>query len=472
MDCKNFWLQILRRLEPTIARAQFLTWFQNTIVLDYAGGVLTIGTPTSIACEHLTQKFQLKILQAAQELQAEIKQANFQVEAVLADGNDPRTIDLTAVFAKPSDKRIYRVRGRNELILTTEGLRSAKLNPRFTLANFVPVAENRLAHAAALAIARNPGQTYNPLFIYGGVGLGKTHLLSAIGHEILTNNPNKLVIFTTAEIFTREFSQAAQKRTLEKFKRQFLEADILLFDDVQFLEGREGTQTALFNLFNELHAAGKQIVFTSDRPPLELTEIMERLRSRMSWGLITEIDAPSYESRLAILKIKACERQTILDPEILDFIAVNVGDSIRSLEGILTWITAQVNLLANQPTLRDLSRMLNKANKKEPLLGMPKESFELTVQTPAEILKLVANYFQLSESEILSSSRQKKLRLARQITMYLARKNLGSSLSELAQQFKRDPATVLHACRKVATDLKLDAVLLRKVNGIKKAMGL
>lgn len=472
MDFKNFWLAVLRRLEPTISRAQFLTWFRDTIILTQKTETLVIGVPTLIAREHLAQKFTLKVLQAAAEIDASVKEVEFEVDAALSNGADPRTIDLAAVFARPQDKKIYRVRGRNELVLTTTGLRSAKLNPRFTLANFVPTDENRLAHAAALAIARNPGRTYNPLFIYGGVGLGKTHLLSAIGHEILTNNPNNLVVFTTAEIFTREFSQAAQKRSLEKFKRQFLEADVLLFDDVQFLEGREGTQTALFNLFNELHAAGKQIVFTSDRPPLELTEIMERLRSRMTWGLTAEIEFPSYESRLAILKTKVQAQQTVLDPEILDFIAVNVGDSVRALEGTLVWVTAQINLLATQPTLRDLSRMLTKANKKEEILGAPQENFELTVKTPTEILELVANYFQIPKEEILSRSRQKKPRLARQIIMHLARQNLGSSLSELARQFNRDPATVLHSCRAISANLKVDEVLVRKVNGIKKEMGL
>ncbi len=472
MDCKNLWLSILRRLEPTISRSQFFTWFQNTTILNLEEETLVIGTPTAFARDWVARKYAVKILQAAEEENSKIKEVEFEIEAALNDGVDPRTVDLKAVFAKPSDKKVYKARGREEVVLTRSGILSAKLNPRYTLANFVPGNENRLAHAAALSVARTPGLTYNPLVIYGGVGLGKTHLLSAIGHEILTNDPNKVVAFTTAEIFTREFITAAKKFKADEFKKKYRDIDVLLFDDVQFLENRDKTQIELFNIFNELHGAGKQIIFTSDRPPSELTAIMDRLRSRLTWGLVCEIEQPNFQSRLDILKSKTQERRAILDPELLEFIAMNVTASVRELESALSWTTAQTDLLQTQPTIRELGRMLEKMNKKERMLGLPENTRESTIKTPAEIIELVSKHFNLPTADICGESRKKEFRTARQIAMYLSREILGCGLAEIAKNFSRDHSTVLHACRKITTELKKDEALIRHINAVKKEMGL
>lgn len=472
MDYKNFWLSILRRLEPTISRSQFLTWFQNTAALTLENETLVVGAPTNFTRDWISQKYALKILQAAAEENSKIKEVEFDVDAALGDGIDPRTIDLKAVFAKPGDKKIYKARGREEVVLTRSGIISAKLNPRYTLANFVPGDENRLAHAAALSVSRTPGLTYNPLVIYGGVGLGKTHLLSAIGHEILTNDPNKVVSFTTAEIFTREFVAASKKFQADEFKKKFRDIDVLLFDDVQFLENREKTQTELFNIFNELHQKGKQIVFTSDRPPSELTQIMDRLRNRLTWGLVCEIEQPNFRSRLDILKSKTQERRVILDPELLEFIAMNVTNSIRELESTLAWTTAQIDLLHTQPTVREVGKMLEKIKKNERVLGLPENTPEISIHTPAELIELVSKYFNLPTEEICGISRKKEFRVARQIIMYLSREILGCGLAEIAKSFGKDHSTVLHACKKISTNLQKDEALIRHVNAVKKEMGL
>ncbi|MFH1375759.1 MAG: chromosomal replication initiator protein DnaA [Patescibacteria group bacterium] len=472
MDCKNLWISILRRLEPTIARAKFLTWFQNTTILDIAGETLVVGAPTTFARDWIANKYALKILQAAEEENPQIKEVEFAVDAALGDGIDPRTIDIKAVFAKPGDKKIYKVRGREEVFVTNSGILSAKLNPRYTLANFVPGEENRLAHAAALSVSRTPGMTYNPLVIYGGVGLGKTHLLSAIGHEVLANNPNKVIALTTAEIFTREFVAAAKALRADEFKKKYRDIDVFLFDDVQFLENRDKTQAELFNIFNELHNSGKQIVLSSDRPPSELTEIMDRLRNRLTWGLVAEIEQPSFQSRLEILKNKTQERRVILDPELLEFIAMNVTESVRELESALHWSIAQTELLHTQPTIRELGRMLGKINKKERILGLPESATEVSVRTPAELVELVSKYFQLPVAEICGASRKKEFRTARQIVMYLSREVLGCGLAEIAQNFDRDHSTVLHSCRRITAALQKDEALVRHVNAVKKEMGL
>lgn len=472
LDNKNLWLSILRRLEPTITRANFLTWFQNTAVFGVEGETLVLGVPSAFARDWINSKYAIKILQAASEENAEVKEIEFEVDNALSDGIDPRTTDLKAIFAKPSDKKIYKVRGREEMNITEGGIRSGRLNPRYTLANFVPGEENRLAHAAALSVARNPGMTYNPLVIYGGVGLGKTHLLSAIGHEVITNNPNRVVAFTTSEMFTREFIAAAKKQEAEKFKKQYREVDVFLFDDIQFLENRDRTQEELFNIFNELHNAGKQIVITSDRPPAELHQIMDRLRSRLTWGLVAEIEQPCYQSRLAILKNKTQERRVILDPEILDFLAMNITDSVRALEGALHWAIAQTDLLNTQPTLRELGKMLGKLNRKERVLGLPENVSPTSIKTTSELIDLVSNYFKLPKAEVCGESRKKDLRVARQIAMYLSREILGCGLATIAKEFNKDHTTVLHACRKIEGELQTNESLIRHINAVKKEMGL
>jgi chromosomal replication initiator protein len=472
LDYKNFWLSILRRLESTISKSQFLTWFQNTAALTLENETLVIGAPTNFARDWISQKYAVKILQAAEEENAKIKEVEFEVDAALSDGIDPRTVDLKAVFAKPGDKKVYKARGREEVVVTRSGVLSAKLNPRYTLANFVPGDENRLAHAAALSVSRAPALTYNPLVIYGGVGLGKTHLLSAIGHEVLTNDPNKVVTFTTAEIFTREFVAASKKFQADEFKKKFRDIDVLLFDDVQFLENRDKTQIELFNVFNDLHQKGKQLVFTSDRPPSELTEVMDRLRSRLTWGLVCEIEQPNFHSRLEILKSKTQERRAILDPELLEFIAMNVSDSVRSLESALAWSIAQTELLHTQPTIRELGKIIEKTNKKERVLGLPENTPESSIHTPAELIELISKYFNLPVEDICGTSRKKEFRTARQIAMYLSREILGCGLAEIAQNFSRDHSTVLHSCRKISNELQKDEALIRHVNAVKKEMGL
>lgn len=472
MDYKKFWITVLHRLEPTIARAKFLTWFKDTAALGIEGETLIVGAPTPFVRDWLHGKYALKILQAAAEQRPELKEVEFAIDATLADGVDPRTVNIQAVFSKDGDKKIRRIAGTQEISVTTGGLRSARLNPRYTLANFVPGEENRLAYAAALSVARAPGATYNPLFIYGGVGLGKTHLLSAIGHEVITNDPGKVVVYLTADMFVNEYVSACKKLKNDEFKRRYRDVDVFLLDDVQFLENKDKTQEEFFNIFNTLHGAGKQICVTSDRPPAELTAIMDRLRSRLTWGLTAEIEQPNFQSRLEILKTKTQERRTILDPEVLEFIAVNVTDSVRSLEGLLVTALAEADLLHIQPTVRSLGKLLAKLNKKERVLGLPENAPETMVKTPEEMIRLVAGYFQLPESEIMSPRRQKEYKVARGIAMYLIREVLGLRLAAIGQHFSRNHATVLHAVNKIQADLKKDASLVRQVNGIKKELGL
>jgi chromosomal replication initiator protein len=297
-------------------------------------------------------------------------------------------------------------------------------------------------------------------------------LLSAIGHEVIVNDPNKVVVYLTAEMFVNEYVAAIKKMQLDRFKQKYRSADVLLVDDIQMLEGKTKSQEEFFNVFNTLHNAGKQIVVTSDRPPAELTEIMDRLRSRLTWGLVAEIEQPSYESRLAILKSKTQERRAILDPEVLDFIAMNVSDSVRALEGVLVRALAEADLLHTQPTVRSLAKLLTKLNKKERVLGVPEAASAIKIRTAAEMIQFVADYFQLDKAVLTGTSREKAIKTARQIAMYLMRDLLGLGLEAIATEFAKNNATVLHSVRKIQADLKTDSALVRQVNGVKQELGL
>lgn len=465
MDYKNIWLTILTRLEPTISRGKFLTWFANTAVLGIEGSRLTLGVPTAFARDWLQSKYALKILQAAQEQNAALTEIEFAVDTILADGNDPRTVNLAVVFGKPGDKKVRKVAGTQEVAVTSSGIRSGLLNPRYTLANFVPGEENRLAHVAALSVARTPGQTYNPLVIYGGVGLGKTHLLSAIGHEVLTNNPNKVVVYLTAEMFMNEYIASVKRAKTDEFRRRYRDADVLLVDDVQFLAEKEQTQIEFFNVFNAVHSAGKQIVVTSDRAPHQLDGLMDRLKSRLTWGLVAEVEQPQYKSRLEILKLKAREHRAIIDPRALELIAERVTVGVRALEGVLTTVLAESDLLKCPPTLARIERLLGKISDTEQKVQPVSQLKTVAPEhNPDAIVALVAGKFGVSHDEMVSPSRRRDIASARAVAMLLLRDMFQMSFSAIGAKFSRDHATVMHAIEKArnTSELALQAATLRE----------
>lgn len=473
MHTQDLWRSVLQRLQPTISRANFVTWFQHSAVLELTeSGCLRVGVPTAFARDWIASKYATKILQAAKELDSAVLDVELAVEAALAD-SDTRAVDARQLAAAESDKSVRKIRNQNAVTVTAGGAISAALHAGSTFAQFVPCEENRLAHAASVSVARRPGQTYNPLVIYGGVGLGKTHLLNAIGHETLACDATKKVVYLTAEMFTNEFVAATKKLKTDEFRRRYRDADVLLLDDVQFFEGREKTQEEFFNLFNALHAAGKQICVTSDRPPSELAELMDRLRSRLSWGLIAQVEAPGYESRLAILESKTRQKRAILDPEVLQFVALNVTGSVRELEGVLNRALAEADLLDRQPTVRRVAQIIEQLDRRERLIGAPARAEQPEqARTPQDFIELTARHFGLSPQALSSDSRTKDIKTARGVAMYLIRDQLGLGLADIGRRFSRNHATVLHAIQRINDDLKSDAALLRRVNAVKAELGL
>ncbi|MEK7146013.1 MAG: chromosomal replication initiator protein DnaA, partial [Patescibacteria group bacterium] len=372
------------------------------------------------------------------------------------------------------DKKVRKLPNRQEVRLA-EGVASKCLNPRYTLENYVVGQDNRLAHAAAMAVATSPGTLYNPLFVYGGVGLGKTHLLQATGNEILMRDSDKVVVYITSERFTNEIIEAIGKRNSKSFKDRYRKVDCLIIDDIQFLANKEMTQQEFFHTFNELYDNNKQIIISSDRPPKDLSILEDRLVSRFEMGMIVDVSLPDYETRLAILHSKCREYQVLIHPEVLEFIALNVQQSIRELEGLLLQAIAEAQLEKSTPTVRSVAKILKKHGKDSEVKGY--ESFS---SAPAsrptsskEVIELVARYYKLDAGDILGESRKRTVMMPRQMAMYLIRHELNFPYEQIGEDFGgKNHTTVMHACEKVISRLKKDQHLLRDVNSIKKEMGL
>ncbi len=331
----------------------------------------------------------------------------------------------------------------------------ARLNPKYTFSEFVIGNSNRFAHAAALAVAEAPANAYNPLFIYGGVGLGKTHLMHAIGNFISQNNKQTKIVYVTSEKFTNELINSIRDNKNESFRNKYRTVDVLLVDDIQFIAGKEKTQEEFFHTFNALHEANKQIILSSDRPPKEIPTLEDRLRSRFEWGLISDIQPPDYETRIAILRKKAERESTEIDNQIHEFIAKNIKSNIRELEGALTKIIAFANLSKSDITM-DLAvealKDIVKNNKPQ----------QLNYDT---IKKVVAHYYNVKITELNSKKRTRAITYPRQIAMYLCRELTDMSLPKIGEVFGgRDHTTVMHACDKIINDLKENENLAEQIS--------
>ncbi len=321
---------------------------------------------------------------------------------------------------------------------------SANLNPKYTFASFVVGNNNRFAHAAALAVAEAPAASYNPLFIYGGVGLGKTHLMHAIGNEILKNNRNSRILYVTSEAFTNELINAIKDNTGDQFRNKYRSIDVLLIDDIQFIAGKDRIQEEFFHTFNTLYESGKQVILSSDKPPKDIPLLEDRLKSRFEWGIIADISNPDYETRLAILRKKAQIENIIIDDEILSTIATRIDSNIRELEGALNKLTAKASLVQTPITMEMAERAINDI-----------VAAQEKVISAEFIQDVVAKYFSVNPKDLKGSKRSNDITFPRQIAMYMCRNVANMSLPQIGRAFgKRDHTTVMHACNKVEQDMK------------------
>lgn len=468
---REFWVDVLKVLEPLLKRSDFLTWFQHAAVLARSKDTVTLGFPVVLSRDWAANKYQAQVLEAVQTCDPGVTSVVFEVDGKLGQPDDVRSVDVNSV--SPSIKKMRKVRNKDEYTVTTDGVRSKALNPKYTLESFIIGPENRLAHAACTAISKRPGTAYNPLFIYGGVGLGKTHLLQAAGNGILRQNPNAVVAYMTSEKFTNEIVDAIQSHGAQTFKAKYRNVDCLIIDDIQFLAGKARTQEEFFHTFNELYDANKQLILSADRPPKELKDIKDRLMSRFEMGMIVDVQFPDYETRLAILHAKCREHQVLMPTEVLEFIAYNVHHSIRELEGVLMQAIAQYELEHSTPTIRSVAQILKKLNRDADLaiLEDGREQRALA-KTPEDVLEIVADYFKVTKSDLIGAVRRKEISMPRQVCMYLIRKELGSSYEQIGAEFGRNHTTVMHAFEKVVKLLRKDQKLVRDMNALKAEMGL
>ena len=346
--------------------------------------------------------------------------------------------------------------------VSPDAIQSANLNPKYTFDTFVVGSNNNLAHAAALAVAESPGEIYNPLFIYGGVGLGKTHLMHAIAHFILKNDPKAKILYVTSETFTNELIDAIRNKnniTTTEFREKYRNNDVLLIDDIQFIIGKESTQEEFFHTFNTLYESKKQIIISSDKPPKEIETLEERLRSRFEWGLTVDIQSPDYETRMAILRKKEEMEGYKIDNEVIKYIATHVKSNIRELEGALTKIVALSRLNKCDITLQLAEEALKD-------IISPGSQREVTAEL---ILQIVADHFGLTPLDITSQRRSKEIVYPRQITMYLCRSMMDIPLQSIGKVLGgRDHTTIIHGCEKIAADLKKDDSLKNTIEILKK----
>ena len=423
-SAKEIWEAAKGILQIELSRHNYETWVKDTIGLSYQKNLFVIGTPNAFAGEWLEER----LLSLVKKTLISIIGQEVEVQFQICQGAFPQ--------AKGAPN----------------------LNLRYTFDTFIVGSCNRLAHAAALGVAEDPGHSYNPLFIYGGVGLGKTHLVQAIGHVAFANGFQ--VLYTSTEQFTNEFITAIRERKTEDFRTKFRNVDFLLIDDIHFIAGKEQTQESFFHTFNDLHNANKQIVLTSDRHPRSLTLLEDRLRSRFEWGLITDIQPPDLETRLAILQVKSEQQGVNPSKEVLDFLARRYQKNIRELEGSLNRVIAYAKLTREPITIELTEKALRDVGD----IGAQK-------LTPTFILNTVAKHFSLSLEALQGKQRDQKTALARQIAMYLVREETHCPLEEIGELLGgKDHSTVLYGHQRILTQMEVDPTLRQTVLGIREAL--
>lgn len=473
VDKKVLWEQILGSIHGQIDRGHLLTIFVNSAVLSYEDGVLTLGFASIIGPTYVKEKYHAKMYPLILAILPDLKEIRYEMKTALSDADYPDKLTIDAFMCVIGTQRKTRKAPNKQEVLLEGGMRSKILNRRYSLQNFIPGSENRLVHAACLAVGAKPAGIYNPLYIYGGVGLGKTHLLQATGLEILHNHPEKKVVYMTAEHFINKIVDAIGRKHTKPFKDEYRNLDCLIVDDIQFFANKSTSEQEFFHTFNDLYDNGKQIILSADRPPRELEGFDDRLKSRFGMGMLIEVAKPSFETRLAILKAKCAEYEVMLDPEVVEFVAFNVTHSVREMIGVLVTAIGEAQLENSTPTLRTVAQVIRKLSRDQEVSTIDfKDQQKSVVRGHEDVLDIVAKYFSLTKSDLVGADRKKEIMTPRQITMYLIREILNQSYEAIGENFGgRNHTTVMHSCSKVENQLKIDNKLQRDVNALKKELG-
>jgi chromosomal replication initiator protein len=449
MDAKQVWRAALGELQVSLSPANFETWLRDTHLVDVDEQRFRIAVPNGFAKDWLETRYRSLISQTL----ARVVGYSVQVEFVVAAAGESQAPAATVV-AQP-------VRVEPTRVGAPEGAAAGatNLNARYTFANFIVGSANRLAHAASLSVAERPGHAYNPLFLYGGVGLGKTHLMHAIGNAVVAKFPRKRVAYATSEKFTNEFITSIQQGKIDDFRARYRRIDLLLIDDIQFIADKERTQEEFFHTFNAIHEDGKQIVLSSDRPPKGILTLEERLRSRFEWGLIADLTAPDLETRIAILRAKAEEQGTPITSDVMEFIARKVVSNIRELEGALNRIVAYSSMGAMPISIELAQAVLSN------VLYNPKKR----QVTPERIAIAVSEYYGVGMDALRGQKRERSIVVPRQIAMFLMREETDVSLLRIGAELGgRDHSTVLHACDKINREMQVNDEMRREVSAVRE----
>ncbi len=451
-ELKLLWTSILAEVELNISRANFITWFKNSALVEKTKDSITIATNSNFAKEWLQDRYDKYIKQALNKIDPLIKNVSYRVLSIeklkdfqLNIENNKKPLNKQKKISLPSET------------LTKSTLdANTNLNSRYTFDNLVVGSHNELAHAAVLATLENLGTKYNPLFIYGGVGLGKTHLIQALGNAARQKNKKINIWYINSERLINDIVSSIREKTIDDIKKSYKKLDLLLIDDIQFIANKEKTQEEVFHIFNALYESNKQIVFTSDRLPKAIPGLEERLRSRFEGGMVADISLPNYETRVAIIKNKLKDKKASLPDEIIDYIAQNVTDNVRELEGALNILLISFEVKKIDFSLEITKKLL------EDFIKKPRKSI-----TPQDAINAITAFYDISEEKIKGNCRRKDFVRARQITMYVLREVVKMSYPAIGSIFNnKDHTTVMHSCKKIEAAIKKDSILNQEIDSI------
>lgn len=447
-DNKKLWDDAMIEIEMSVSKANFSTWFKNTFISKQDDNVIYLSVPNAFVKDWLLNKYHKFVLKALRNISPSIRGVEYLIQKEEDRIKDNRI----------SDK--MRSESVNQLKFTEiYSNKEDNLNPKYMFESFIVGPFNELAYAAAQAVIKNPGTNYNPLYVYGGTGLGKTHLIQAVGNHLKKHTPNTKVYYLTSERYITELVNSISNNTIHIIKEKYKKYDALIIDDVQFFSGKDKLQEEIFHLFNHFHDMGKQIVFSSDKPPKSIEKLEERLRSRFEGGMVVDISKPDYESRLAILNSKIKTMGFDMDSEVMDYVASMVQENIRELEGVLNIIYCQTQVKNRNLTVQEVKNLIKNNTKQQKTI-----SFK-------DVIKTVSDFYNIDEKHLHEKTRRREVVKPRQIAMFILREDMNSSYPFIGEKFGgRDHTTVIHACEKIKGEIKTNEILNREIDQIKNIL--
>jgi chromosomal replication initiator protein len=442
-DYSKLWQSALIEIENAVSQANFSTWFKETSILKEDEGIIYLGVPNSFTQEWLQKKFHNSILRILRQMNERVRS----LEYIIIKNNEQKKEFTSKKTQTPTMSMPLQ-----DFYINKED----NLNPRYTFETFVVGPYNELAHAASQSVINNPGHTYNPLFIYGSTGRGKTHLIQAVGNEIKKRHNTKKVFYLTSERFGSEFFNAIRENQVQQFKDRYRKYDVVIMDDIQFFADKQKFQEELFHFFNTFHDTGRQLIFSSDQHPNVIPGLEDRLKGRFSAGMVIDIPEPDQESRMAIVKSKCNVHAISLPEDIVDYLASSIQDNIREIEGIINIIACQSQLKNRQLNLNEVKNILKNNTK-------PKKTMSVK-----DVVKIVSDYYNIEENSIYDKTRRKEVVKPRQVVMYILREDFGISFPSIGEKLGgRDHTTVIHSYEKVRSELKNDTVLSQEIGHLR-----